>query len=98
MHPEPLDLNRVTGGMSALLTSTIGGTTRIEMRPAAELWLALADAAQIELVLLNLAINARDAMPEGGTITVSTAQCNALGAAAAHRRNSAGLATMSRSR
>ncbi|HWD57872.1 MAG TPA: PAS domain S-box protein [Stellaceae bacterium] len=72
MHPEPLDLNRVIGGMSALLTSTIGGTIRIEMQPAAELWPALADAAQIELVLLNLAINSRDAMPEGGTIAVST--------------------------
>jgi PAS domain S-box-containing protein len=72
MNPEPLDLNAVIAGMSALLHSTIGATIMIEMRPAPELWPALADAAQIELVLLNLAINSRDAMPNGGAITVST--------------------------
>jgi PAS domain S-box-containing protein len=72
MTPEPLDLNTVIAGMSALLHSTIGATITIAMRPAPELWPALADAAQIELVLLNLAINSRDAMPNGGTITIST--------------------------
>lgn len=72
MNPEPLDLNRVIAGMTTLLNSTIGGTIEIEMRPTADLWPALADSAQIELVLLNLAINARDAMPEGGRIIVST--------------------------
>ena len=79
MNPEPLDLNRVIAGMSALLHSTIGATITIEMQPAADLWPALADAAQIELVLLNLAINSRDAMPKGGAITVSTGNA-ALGA------------------
>ena len=73
MNPEPLDLNTVIAGMSALLRSTIGATITIEMRPAPELWPALADAAQIELVLLNLAINSRDAMPNGGEITIATA-------------------------
>jgi signal transduction histidine kinase/CheY-like chemotaxis protein len=72
MNPEPLDLNRVIDGMAALLHSTIGATIHIEMRPAQELWSALGDAAQIELVLLNLVINSRDAMPNGGTITIST--------------------------
>ena len=72
MNPEPIDLNRVLAGMSVLLHSTIGATIEIEMQPAEALWPALADAAQVELVLLNLAINSRDAMPNGGTITVST--------------------------
>ncbi|MGA8401390.1 MAG: ATP-binding protein, partial [Stellaceae bacterium] len=72
MNPEPLDLNQVIAGMSALLDSTIGATITIETRAASDLWRALADAAQIELVLLNLAINSRDAMPEGGTIVIST--------------------------
>jgi PAS domain S-box-containing protein len=72
MTPEPVDLNRVVGGMGALLQSTIGANIRIETELAADLRPALADAGQIELVLLNLAINARDAMPDGGTLTIVT--------------------------
>lgn len=72
MNPEPLDLNQVIDGMSALLNSTIGATITIETRSTPELWSALADAAQIELVLLNLAINSRDAMPDGGKIVILT--------------------------
>jgi PAS domain S-box-containing protein len=72
MNPEPVDLNRVVADMATLLHSTIGATGRIEMLPAKDIWPALADAAQLELVLLNLAINARDAMPNGGTITIAT--------------------------
>jgi PAS domain S-box-containing protein len=71
MNPEPLDLNRVISGMAPLLNSTIGATIHIDITPQHDLWPALTDAAQIELVLLNLAINSRDAMPSGGLITVS---------------------------
>jgi PAS domain S-box-containing protein len=71
MRPEPVDLNRVVGGMGALITSTIGANSRIVSHLAEKLWPVLADVAQIELVLLNLAINARDAAP-GGTITIAT--------------------------
>jgi PAS domain S-box-containing protein len=88
MRPEPVDLNHIVDSLGALLQSTIGATTRIETMLSPELWPALADASQIELVLLNLAINARDAMPAksadpggaivagaitGGTITIETA-------------------------
>jgi PAS domain S-box-containing protein len=72
MNPEPVDLNRVVAGMAALLHSTIGASIRIELAPAKGLWRTLADVAQLELVLLNLAINSRDAMPYGGTITIAT--------------------------
>src|SRR5207253_3947338 len=67
LSPEPVDLNRIIGGLGALLQSTIGATIRIDTDLAPELWPAMADASQIELVLLNLAINARDAMPPSGT-------------------------------
>jgi signal transduction histidine kinase len=56
-----------------LLQSAIGATNRIEVVRSDRLSLALADPSQIELVILNLAINARDAMPGGGTITIGTA-------------------------
>jgi CheY-like chemotaxis protein len=49
-----------------------GVTVRIETQPADDLWPALVDPTQIELVILNLAINARDAMPDGGTVTLTT--------------------------
>jgi PAS domain S-box-containing protein len=71
MNPEPLDLNRVVSGVAPLLHSTIDATIHIDIVPQKDVWLALADAAQVELVLLNLAINSRDAMPNGGLITVS---------------------------
>jgi signal transduction histidine kinase len=72
MRPEPVDLNQIVDSLGALLQSTIGATIRIETALSEKLWPALADASQIELVLLNLAINARDAMPGKGTITGGT--------------------------
>jgi CheY-like chemotaxis protein len=68
-----VDLNRLIVGMSSLLQSAVGATNRIEVVRSDRLSLALADPSQIELVILNLAINARDAMPGGGTITIGTA-------------------------
>jgi len=68
-----VDLNRLIAGMSSLLQSAIGATNRINVVRSDRLSLALADPSQIELVILNLAINARDAMPDGGTITIGTA-------------------------
>ena len=72
LEPRALDLNEAVAGMHELLQSTIGGSIRIETRLAEDLWPALADPTQLELAVLNLAINARDAMGIGGTLTVST--------------------------
>ena len=67
------DLNTLVSSMGDLLFRTIGATVRIEMILQKDLWAAMADPGQIELVLLNLALNARDAMPDGGRIIISTA-------------------------
>ena len=70
---KPVDLNALIGGMSDLLERTIGAEARIEMAlDPGQPW-ALADANQLELAILNLAINARDAMPSGGLITIGSA-------------------------
>ncbi len=71
--PRPVDLNAVVAGMEGLMQSALGRTVRIHNRPEPKLWPALVDPTQIELVILNLAINARDAMPGGGDLTIETA-------------------------
>jgi PAS domain S-box-containing protein len=73
LAPTPLDLNRVVSEASDMLFRTIGATVRIETVLTEGLWPALVDPTQIELVLLNLAINARDSMPGGGRLTIRTA-------------------------
>jgi len=73
LMPEPVDVNRIIQGMGELLQSTIGATIRIDTILADPVWPALADPMQLELVVLNLAINARDAMKRGGAITIETA-------------------------
>jgi PAS domain S-box-containing protein len=70
---EPIDLNCLIEGMVPLLRGTIGGNIAVNVQPARGLPAALADTTQLELAILNLAINARDAMPQGGTITIETA-------------------------
>ena len=73
LQVEAVDINALVAGMTDLLASTLGRTIAVEtvLDPAA--WPAVADTAQLELVLLNLAINARDAMPGGGRIAIGTA-------------------------
>ena len=73
LETKTVDLNDTVSGMSALMQSTLGRSVAIETTLAAGLWPALVDPTQIELIILNLAINARDAMPDGGTLTVATA-------------------------
>jgi len=74
LAPRPVDLNDTVRGMQDLLQSTLGANIYIETRLAAELWPAMIDPTQIELMILNLAINARDAMGAGGGhLTIFTA-------------------------
>jgi signal transduction histidine kinase len=73
LTPAPVELNHTVASMRDLLQSSIGGAVRIEMTLQPDLWPALVDPTQIELVILNLAINARDAMAVGGCLTIETA-------------------------
>ncbi len=73
LDPKPTDVNRLVSGMEDLIRRTVGPGISLEVVGAAGLWLARVDAPQLENALLNLAINARDAMPEGGRITIETA-------------------------
>ena len=72
LEPKPIDLNGAVSNLRDLLQSTMGGSVRIETVLSEHLWPALVDPTQIELVILNLAINARDAMQVGGSLTVET--------------------------
>ncbi len=73
LEPKVLDFNECLGSMRDLMQSTIGGSIHIQTRLASDVWPALVDPIQLELAVLNLAINARDAMKVGGTLEVSTA-------------------------
>ena len=72
LAPRAVALNGVIAGMSGLLQSALGSHIRVDTRLAGSLWPAMIDPTQIELVILNLAINARDAMAAGGTLVIET--------------------------
>jgi two-component system NtrC family sensor kinase len=72
LDPHPIDANRLVAGMSGLLDRTLGETVAVETVRSAGLWQTEADAPQLEAAILNLAINARDAMPDGGKVTIET--------------------------
>jgi signal transduction histidine kinase/ActR/RegA family two-component response regulator len=73
LAPRTLDLNRVVSGMSEMLNRTLGEAVTIETVLAARLWLSRVDPNELENALLNLVINARDAMERGGKPTIETA-------------------------
>jgi PAS domain S-box-containing protein len=73
LDPKPTDVNRLMTGLEDMLRRTVGATTEIEVVGAAGLWTANIDAGQLENALLNLCINGRDAMPDGGKLTIETA-------------------------
>lgn len=73
LDPKPTDVNRLVFGMEELIRRTVGPSIMVEVVGAGGLWPAKVDCAQLESALLNLAINARDAMPDGGRLTIETA-------------------------
>jgi len=73
LDPKPTDVNRLIVGLEEMLHRTVGATVGIEIVGAAGLWTADIDAPQLENAVLNLCINGRDAMPEGGKLTIETA-------------------------
>ncbi|GAB4545090.1 MAG: hypothetical protein Kow0063_39000 [Anaerolineae bacterium] len=73
IQPQVLNLNNLIARMDDLLLPLIGEHIQVEKDLASDLWLVRIDPTQIEQVVLNLAVNARDAMPRGGTLTIQTA-------------------------
>jgi PAS domain S-box-containing protein len=74
LEPQPLDPNKLVGGMSELIRRTIGDQLQVEIVLAGGIWRTYADPNQLESALINLCVNARDAMPDGGHLTIET--CN----------------------
>ena len=72
LKPEIIDINRLLRGMSEFLERTLGEDIALEIVGAAGLWPIETDAAELEAAILNLAVNARDAMPRGGKLTIET--------------------------
>jgi signal transduction histidine kinase len=73
LEPKVVDANALLSGMDDLLHRALGEEVELEVARAGDLWLTKADQSQLETAILNLAINARDAMPGGGKLTVETA-------------------------
>jgi signal transduction histidine kinase len=72
LDPKPIDVNRLVTGMFDLLRRSIGEEIAVETVLAGGLWRVHADPNQLEVAILNLAVNARDAMPNGGKLTIET--------------------------
>ncbi|WP_246848002.1 hybrid sensor histidine kinase/response regulator [Sphingomonas beigongshangi] len=73
LAPKPVDADRLVAGMSDLLNRSLGEMVKLEIVTSPGLWRVEADPNQLESAILNLAVNARDAMPRGGTLTIETA-------------------------
>ncbi len=85
LQPRVLDLNAVVADMNSMLRRLIGEDIDLVVVPGAGLWRVKADPGQIEQVIVNLAVNARDAMPGGGKLTVETANAAVDESSAAER-------------
>jgi len=90
LAPSSTDVKRLIAGMLQLIRSTIGPAIHVEVQNEADLWLTQVDPNQLENALLNLCINARDAMSNGGTLTIRTGNCVLDATTAAEHELSAG--------
>jgi CheY-like chemotaxis protein len=87
LDPKPVDANRLVASMEDLLRRTLGPSVMLEFVTAGGLWTTLCDPNQLESAILNLAINARDAMPDGGKLVIETANAHLDDAYAAQQRD-----------
>jgi signal transduction histidine kinase len=78
LAPKTVALNDLLAGMSDMLARTLGAPIKIETRLAPDLWPVHVDAHEFENAVLNLAVNARDAMPKGGTLSIETGNLNLI--------------------
>jgi two-component system cell cycle sensor histidine kinase/response regulator CckA len=88
LRPETVKLGETLSDLSLLLKRLLGERVQLEMRQGRDLWFVKADVNQLEQVIINLAVNARDAMPDGGTVTIGTEN---VAEAEARRRELAGM-------
>ncbi len=86
LRPQVLDLGEVLSDLNMLLRRLIGERVSLEVVHGRDLWPVMVDISQFEQVILNLAVNARDAMPEGGRLTVRTANVTATDCARYHAK------------
>jgi CheY-like chemotaxis protein len=95
LAPLAMDVNKLVGGMSEMLRRTIGEHLRVETVLAGGVWRAYADPSQLENAILNLCVNGRDAMPDGGRLTIETSNAHLDDAyASAHNEVLAGQYVM----
>jgi len=95
LAPRVLDVNKLVGGMSEMLRRSVGEQLRVETVLAGGLWNTFVDPGQLESAILNLCVNARDAMPDGGKLTLETGNAHLDDAYAAdHAEVSAGQYVM----
>jgi PAS domain S-box-containing protein len=87
LDPKPVNANRLVASVEDLLRRTIGESVEMEMVTAGGLWMTLCDPHQLESAVLNLVINARDAMPTGGRLTIETCNAHLDNAYAAKQRD-----------
>ena len=94
LDPKPTNANRLIEGMEDLVRRTVGPSIEVETVLAEDLWITLCDASQLENAVLNLCINARDAMPDGGRLTIETVNTSLDGRAAREQDMAAGQYVM----
>ena len=76
LNPQPVDVNVLVADIVKLLGRTLGGSVRVATNTSADTGVALADPSALEAAVLNIALNARDAMPDGGTLTIRTSRAD----------------------